>query len=222
MKHIDERRIEEMILKLKLELADETDMLMINLLKKLKPSQFEDLWLQQDEDSVIISYWVYISNDINDDRESRVTRQLLFWREFNGKSLTKIKFLQITDHPLYQICIKRLNPIRIPALIISDSPFFEKYIDISADALFSLDNRKIFGLFNAIQREIAIGTPVESIKTILEKEWPAYQADFEKVRRLISSGRLNEALDEINNSFNLATEAKNQLLILRSELSSRP
>ena len=79
-------------------------MLFCKLFQKLKPAQFEDIWEEQEEDSVIISYWIYISNDINDDRESRVTRQLLFWREFNGKSLTKIKFLQITDHSLYKIC----------------------------------------------------------------------------------------------------------------------
>lgn len=190
-----------------------------NFLRKISPSNFEELWIDIADSDYSISYWLYLANDINDERETDLIKALLYWKEFNGKTISKIKCLQVSDSYFYKLCVKKFRPNFFPCLIVSDNKYFADFIEINSEILFSIDSKKILGFLNSIHREISTGSPLAVVGDFVKFNLSNFRVDFNQIYNLISLGNLTEAMELSESTLNLSQENLKTIIMLKSEHS---
>lgn len=94
------------------------------LIEEVNNPLIEDVWI---DDDVAISYWLYVANNIHDESELNFIKNLLLWKELNGKANSKVKCLHSGDDKNFNCCVKHFKLKSFPCLIISDSPNFENF-----------------------------------------------------------------------------------------------
>lgn len=191
-----------------------------DILDVISKPTFDDIWFDDDEQYCPISYWLYIAEDIHEETESRVIKQILFWREFHGKSIAKVRFVQVSDSFLYNLCIKKFRPKSFPSLLISDNPFFEEFIEINNNTISKIGHSRILGFLNSIHREISTGTSIENLRQHLSLHNPVFDSAYQQVMSLISSGQIEKAFDKIIISVVLAEEHSGRLTLLTNRFNS--
>lgn len=197
--------------------AVDLDVIIKDIFREISMPTFEELWIDDSDEFCPISYWLYLANDINNDQEANTLKQLLFWKEFSGKSISRLKCLQIADTYFYNLCAKKFKPKFLPSLIVSDSPFFMDFIEINSDILLRIDNNKIIGFLNSIHREISIGLPIINVKEYVRHNLHNFQFDFDIVKTLISEGKLFNAFESVESSLNLAQDSRNEMILFKSQ-----
>lgn len=198
---------------------DDLGLALRNFLRNVSLPIFEDIWIDAVDDFCPISYWLYLSNDISDEREMEAIKHLLYWKEFNGKSISKVKCLQISDSFFYNLCVKKFKPNLFPCLIVSDTKYFVDFIEINSEILFRVDSNKILGFLNSIHREISVGSPLTQVRDFVKSNLSHFQIDFEKIINLVADGNLFDAIRFSESSLNLSQAGLKTIVLLKSQIA---
>lgn len=198
--------------------SNDAELILQDIIRRLTAPYLEELWIDESNEIIPVSYWIFICNDVIDERESDLIKQILYWQEFNCKMDAKVKYLQLSDSYFYNLCLKKFKPRSFPALIISDTPSFDEAVEVNNSILYRLDKNKIIGFLNSIHREITIGTEMYEIKNkLFEQIVPDFELNFRRINNLISEGLIHRAFDEITTSLNMSSEAEKHFILLKSQ-----
>lgn len=192
--------------------------LIMDMLQEINEPNIEDLWIEANDKPYPISYWIFLTNDIHDQREATIIKQILFWKEFNGRSFVKFKCLQVSNTEFYNLCVKTLEPKSFPCLLISSDPFFSDYFQIGKETLYNLKTDNILGFLNSVYREIAMGTSIMDLRIKLKIGASKYVIDYSKILNLIAESKIHAAIDEIQLNLNLSSKGMENVALLKGQL----
>lgn len=183
------------------------------LIEEVSNPLVEDIWI---DDDAAISYWLYVANNIHDAIELDFIKNLLLWKELNGKANSKVKCIHSADDKNYNCCVKHFRLKSFPCLIISDSPNFENFLVLKRSQIKLIKSYNPISFFNRIHSFILSEGEFVNVNRHCEELFNEKNYSFEDLKTLVSSNRLKDVFTKLKMMMPNKQEKANELALLSS------
>ncbi len=183
------------------------------LIEEVSNPLVEDIWI---DDDVAISYWLYVANNVHDNSELEFIKNLLLWKELNGKANSKVKCVHSADDKNYNCCVKHFKLKSFPCLIISDSPNFENFSILKRNQIKLIKEINPISFFNRIHSFILSEEDFINVQKHCENLFKENNCLLNDLKLLISNNRLKEAFTKLKVRISPIHNKANEVTLLSS------
>lgn len=183
------------------------------LIEEVNNPLVEDIWL---DDDIAISYWLYVANNIHDTTELDFIKNLLLWKEINGKANSRVKCVHSTDDKNYNCCVKHFKLKSFPSLIISDTPNFENFNIFKRSEIKLIRRYNPVSFFNRIHSYILTEENFNNVSLHCKELFNESNYTLTDLKILVSSNRLKEAFINLQIMIAEKHEKSNEITLLSS------
>ena len=132
----------------------------------IRPSlDVPSLWEQPEFAS---SFWIYLMTGINQNDETDIAKNLLFWKAMSVKDQARVVCLQSSD-PEFAFCSSRFEVQKYPVLLLGTSSEMQKALVLPPELILDIakDQGKLQRFLTEIHFGIVNGKTLEDINTEL-------------------------------------------------------
>ena len=171
------------------ELEKQTFVKAVLEITRTESSEFtvENLWHSE---SLAITYWVLVIQDVQHNLDLSLAQTLLTWRELSAGPFAKARVVRAGDREEFRFCTRSFQFTSTPTLFVSNKPDFSERIEVEANFLQRFVGEPAYfeRFLHEIKTKLENNKPLEDISKELRNEriWDKVKIVTKNLPNLVS------------------------------------